>query len=264
MKLLRNSGLSTLSLIICLCLPCFGADYNYGFQLFYSPPSYSTHALIYSLVDPKDSTTAGNTEYLASNYTATDGHIYGNNSFNFLRTIKLIDLSSVYITVYDQDYRTREELFVLNDLLTGRKIILNNMQMEEFNRLICNRGNSTLSDKSILILYIILSNIDKPIFIVEDISDIDMAYNIPVLGASNKSIAFDSTKSFANQYSDSIQNYIVAKGDTTIVSQCVYNLDKGDVINYSAKLYRHQLVAIENRIVISKEIIDRYSEYIYK
>lgn len=256
MKLLRNSGLSTLSLIICLCLPCFGADYNYGLQLFFSPPAYSTFGTIYSFDDPEDSITAGIQEFMASHYIDSDGHVYKANDFFFERIIRLIRLKSVYISAYSQNYKTYKELFVLTDLSSNNKFILNTMTLDEYNNFIQSHVPAIEDINYISRLFIVLTNIGERIYFIKYIDDVLSAYEIPQAGNPSVLFSIDATNSFIRNYENRIKNNTIQNSDTTVISQCIYNLGKREVKEYTVSFVNYKMIQMDTRVVVNKEEVE--------
>lgn len=234
-------------------------EYNFGLQLLFSPPVYSTFGTIYSFEDSDKNLTNGNEEYLALHYKDRDGHEYNNDDFGFWRNIKLFNLDSVFITVYGQNWHCHDHLFLLSDLTSGQKIVLNRINIDEFNLLIQNQFNKKEPDYLYFTrLYIVLSNIVGRIYFVESPLDIVFAADSPeAIGSSIGYWNFHYDDKILDTYDKYINNSCVEIGDTIVVNQCVYSQDDREVTEYKMYFVELDLINIDSLVAISKEQIKR-------
>jgi|WetSurMetagenome_2_1015567.scaffolds.fasta_scaffold20391_3 hypothetical protein len=142
---------------------------NWGSSLEFSDDPRSTFLGLFFNPAPEDSITNSNENLLRSNIRGLSGYEDSTRWIKVGRRFKLIDTESCFVSIYDPDwtYDMGNAIFVLNDLKGNERYILNNFQIEDFNKLIRTRSFvSTINYYSLTELYVILNNIEENIFFI--------------------------------------------------------------------------------------------------
>ncbi|HBC47183.1 MAG TPA: hypothetical protein DCZ43_09070 [candidate division Zixibacteria bacterium] len=259
--MIRNGLVISLLSIFCAFGSSSAENYNYGIQLLYSPPTYSTFFLIHSISEEDDRTTDGNKEFLVKYFLENKNKQLSGDNFFKERTLKLLNFDSVFVTRYETSFRNHNSQFVLNDITCNKHILLNSMNINDFNEFLgCNEFKQPIDYIYLEQLYIILSNISERIYFLDSELGVIFAYDIP-MPAFNLYLFTDSARTeFTNKYEDQICSPSVTDGDSTIVSQSAFNLGEREVRQYIAIFIKGRLFDINNEVIIGKSEIAKLLE----
>lgn len=246
-------------------------NYNFGNQILYSQPPFSS--FFYIIADSENGGTAisGDREFLVSYFRERKNEEWNTREFVWGRTLKPIGFDSVFISRYERMSRDHDSQFVLADLGSGFRLLLSEISTSDFSEFLNLQDLKSPYDYVFLTqLFIVLTRIDETIYFVHDVRDIIRAHEVAFGDYSLvERISNDNYDRFFQKYHESIKAPGILETDRGVeILLCIYDVDNLNVVRYEVLFEGSKLTAYKRELLIGSaeigELLNARSELLRK
>ncbi|UCC80957.1 MAG: hypothetical protein JSW64_06255 [Candidatus Zixiibacteriota bacterium] len=224
-----------------------------GWKLFF--PEKSRNSFMYTLYEynVSDEILAEDEDFLIT-YYRNEGNDYLANARYFLGgAVKLFNMDSIYVRRYEPHVFHHSYQYILVDLAHKNRILLNTFSKDDFNLLI---KNFVVDDYIYLSqLYIVLSNIDKTVYLLSHGASIFLAADAidPCLLVSNTEEVLDRYDEFEKKYCQGIKPPVLQNvNDKYIVELYAYIWSDYKILKYTFTFQDKSITSIDSELLVDR------------